>query len=874
MPTHRGPNPSSAGADLAPPSPLRRSSQGAARRPPPPFRNAGTKRSVPGPSRASDERPRTWLWAIYAVLGVCLVGYVISVVIRRNPGSIPLLDNWGVAGFELVLSLLCLGRLLVGRRDRALTLVLGLGLLSWSIGDLTLAIESAGGATPPVPSLADVFYLGFYPLTYAGVFLLARRQIRKFNATTWLDAAIAGLGAAAVCAEFSLRGLSLSGSPLGVATSLAYPIGDLVLLALVVAGSTVLPGRRKTRWLLLAAGYGINAVGDTFNLFQASATGATHVGTVFNAIAWPTSILLVSLSVWLPAGRPDPVSRDRLPGLVVPGIATIGALIILGLSSFLPVDRTAFALAAGTLVIAAIRSGLSLVWLRDLTEERHGQAVTDQLTTLGNRRALFELLDGVLAEQELPHGGRRELAFLFIDLNRFKEVNDAFGHSVGDELLRQLGTRLKGILRSTDLLVRLGGDEFAACLSDANADYGATVARRIGARLEEPFLLGEVKARIGASIGIAVVPDDATNAHDLLRCADLAMYRAKVEGKCFAIYQEELDGHANRLGLVEDLRAAIDAQQLELHYQPQVDLASGDVVAVEALVRWRHPRLGYVPPLEFLPLAEDADLMDPLTVLVLDKALAQCAAWRAEGQPVTISINISTTNLLNPDFLKQVQKRLEHHRLAPSAVVLEITETTAMEQIDQCKRVIQELRDMGVGVSVDDFGAGFTSLAYLGSLAVNELKLDRSFINGLAVREGSRDVTLIRSTINLAHALGLRVVAEGVEEQKSLDLLSSFGCDFAQGYLISRPKPADEVSFYPKAAVASASPDSSPPPAEPAFREDPAPHDEPAPSEQSAPHMKPAPHVKPRNRAVDPSPAHDEVGGQWGYGPLPSTGNL
>jgi diguanylate cyclase (GGDEF)-like protein len=689
--------------------------------------------------------------------------------------------------------------------------------------------------------LADVFYLGFYPLTYTGVFLLARRQIARFNATTWLDGAVAGLGAAAVCAEFSLRGLSshLTGSTASVLTNLAYPVGDLVLLALVVAGSTVLPGRRKTRWLLLAAGYGLNAVGDTFNLLQSSG-GVTHVGDVFNAVAWPTSILLVSVSVWLPSERVERVVREQLPGLVVPGITTIGALAILALSSFFEVNRIAFGLAAGTLVLAAARSGIALFRLRELTVERHSQAVTDQLTTLGNRRALFELLDGLLAERARADGGPSKLAFLFIDLNRFKEVNDSFGHSVGDELLRQLGGRLKGLLRTTDLLVRLGGDEFAACLTGADADYGATVARRISSRLEEPFLLGEVKARISASIGIAVVPGDAANAHDLLRCADLAMYRAKVEGKCFAIYQEELDGHANRLGLVEELRVAIEGRQLELHYQPQVDLATGEVVAVEALVRWPHPRLGYVPPLEFLPLAEDAELMDALTLLVLDKALAQCTAWRAENPNITMSINISTSNLLDAGFPRQVGRLLARHRLAPEAVVLEITETTAMEQIDQCKRVIQELRDVGVGVSVDDFGAGFTSLAYLGSLAVNELKLDRSFINGLGAREGSRDLTLIRSTINLAHALGLRVVAEGVEEQVSLDLLSSFGCDFAQGYLISRPKPAGEVSFHP-GAVSSSSP-------------------APVPARDVA--------VPERNRALP------ERAGPWSYGPLPSPGNV
>ncbi|MBV8432182.1 MAG: bifunctional diguanylate cyclase/phosphodiesterase [Solirubrobacterales bacterium] len=812
---------------------MRNSDHGAARRPPRTVRPSWDA----GSPRFGSLGRGSWLRWVYGILAVCLGIYVVSEVIRNNPSSLPLLDNWGVAAFELLASLLCLGRAFVGSRVRLLPLLLGLGLLSWSTGDLILAAESAGGATPPSPSLADVFYLGFYPLTYAGVFLLARRQITRVNATTWLDGAVAGLGAAAVCAEFSLRSISsLSGSPASVAVNLAYPIGDLVLLALVVAGSTVLPGRRKARWLLLAAGYGLNAVGDTFNLFQASA-GATHVGTVFNAVAWPTSILLVSLSVWLPVERPDPKAREALPGLVVPGIATFGALIILALSSFVNVDRTAFALAAVTLVIAAARSGLSFVRLRELTDERHGQAVTDQLTTLGNRRALFELLDGLLADHQRRQGEGRKLAFLFIDLNRFKEVNDSFGHSVGDELLRQLGSRLKGLLRSTDLLVRLGGDEFAACLTDADADYGATVARRIGARLEEPFLLGEVKARISASIGIAVVPADARNAHDLLRCADLAMYRAKVEGKAFAIYQEELDGHANRLGLVEELRTAIEERQLDLHYQPQVDLTTGEVVAVEALVRWLHPRLGYVPPLEFLPLAEDAELMDSLTLLVLDKALTQCGIWRADKERMTMSINISTSNLLNPAFPRQVQKLLHDHGLPPEALVLEITETTAMEQIDQCKRVIQELRDLGVGVSVDDFGAGFTSLAYLGSLAVNELKLDRSFINGLAATEGSRDLTLIRSTINLAHALGLRVVAEGVEEQTWLDLLSSFGCDFAQGYLISKPKPAGQVSF------------------------------------QREPAHSPRPHPASERSAADRTPGSPDRGGQWTYGPLPSTGS-
>jgi diguanylate cyclase (GGDEF)-like protein len=413
------------------------------------------------------------------------------------------------------------------------------------------------------------------------------------------------------------------------------------------------------------------------------------------------------------------------------------------------------------------------------------------------------MLEGLLADHEVSEEGARPFAFLFVDLNRFKEINDSFGHAVGDQLLMHLGQRLRASLRSSDLLVRLGGDEFAVVLLDADADYGAMVAQRIGAKLEEPFLLGNVRAQIGASIGIAVVPGPATEAVDLLRCADLAMYRAKVEGKGFATYREELDGHGNRLGLVSELRTAIDQGGLELHYQPQVQLATGEVAAVEALVRWRHPRLGYVPPLEFLPLAEDAGLMDLLTAVVLEEALRQCAAWRADHKSLVVSVNISTTNLLDAGLPGLVERLLARHQLEPSALVLEITETTAMADVHRCKQAIQALHDLGLIVSVDDFGAGFTSLAYLSSLAVGELKLDRSFISGLAIARDGRDLALVRSTIDLAHALGLRVVAEGVEDQASLDLLLELDCDLAQGYVISRPRPIGDLSLAPYMAEAS-----------------------------------------------------------------------
>lgn len=767
---------------------------------------AATTGQVTLERRHRAEAPRTHtqrrVTRTYAVMALTVLAYTIWVIVRGSGQGSPAIDNWGVAGFEIVASVLCLGRAAVSGRDRAMVIVMGLGLMAWATGDLALAAESVGGATPPTPSVADAFYIAFYPLTYVALMLLVRRRVKRFSMATWLDGIVAGLGAAAICAAFVFQGVlrSAGGHPGAVAVNLIYPVGDLLLLIMVVGGTAILPGRTRGPWLMLAAGYALQAIGDTFNLFG-SGIGATHVGTAFNSIAWPIAILLVSGSVWLRQTPSDIATHERPPGLLLPGLGTLSALLILLLAALQDADHTAVGLATATLAVAAVRVGASLKRLRNLTEERHTEAITDQLTTLGNRRGLFELLDGLLREHRSGEGDARSLAFLYMDLNRFKEVNDSFGHSVGDELLRQLGTRLSDALRTSDLLVRLGGDEFGVALLDANADYGATVAQRLAAKLEEPFLLGNVRARISVSIGIAVVPDDAVDAHDLLRCADLAMYRAKVDGKSFATYQEEIDGRANRLGLVEELREAIDERKLELHYQPQMDISTGEVVAVEALARWAHPRLGYVPPLEFLPLAEEADLMGPLTTLVLEEALDQVAVWRRRHPDLTVSVNVSTTNLLSENFPDLVVGLLEDRGLSHDALVLEITETTAMADVSRCREVTQELRDRGLVVSVDDFGAGFTSLAYLSSLAVRELKLDRSFINGLSTAGDERDLALVRSTINLAHSLGLRVVAEGVEDESCLDLLMGLDCDVVQGYLISSPKPAGEVSLAPYEAL-------------------------------------------------------------------------
>ncbi|MGA2530358.1 MAG: EAL domain-containing protein [Acidimicrobiales bacterium] len=747
------------------------------------------------------------LWATYSLLCLVLLGYLATLVARSSGEYWTWLDGWVVCGIECVASALCIAKGLVRAPNRVAVLILGLALASWTFGDIVLTIQSIGGATPPAPSLSDVFYLGFYPLAYCAVAMTMRGQLRRPSTPMWLDGAIAGLGAAAACAAFVFSHI-LRSSGTGVAvtvTNLAYPIGDLLLLGLVVGASAMLSGRRRAPWILLASGLALNVVGDTSNLL-AHSLGATRFGWVFNAIAWPVATVVISIAVWL---RPQPsrsFEPERPPGLLLPNLFAASALVVLLVATLHSVSRVAIGLATATLAFVGVRLALSVQSIQTVSLERHRQAVTDDLTGLANRRHLFRVLDAFFAEVKDPHAGDRRMAFLFVDLNHFKEINDSFGHPAGDQLLRQLGDRLSGCLRHGDLLVRLGGDEFAVVLIDGDCEYAKTVAQRLTSSLREPFELDAVKARVSASIGIAMAPTDAADAAGLVWCADVAMYRAKLGNSPFAIFEHNLDDDGDQLRLLEELREAIEVGQLVLHYQPQLDLRSGQILAVEALIRWAHPRLGLIPPSKFLPLAEEASLMWPITKWVFEEAVSQCAAWRITGHGLSVSVNVSSTNLLEPGFAEVVRQQLEHYDLPPSALVLEVTETCLITEFERSRLVIEDLRDLGVVVSIDDFGAGVTSLAYLSSLAVGELKLDRSFILGLAGGETDRDMDLVRSTIDLGHAMGLRIVAEGIEDDVTLSLLAQLGCDLAQGYCISRPMPAGELAFRGSFPAVSAAP--------------------------------------------------------------------
>jgi diguanylate cyclase (GGDEF)-like protein len=774
--------------------------------------------TAPAPAAAaaarSPTRPTARIWIAFAAMGVLLVAYLARFLLRSD-SYWPLVDGWLVDGFELAVSCLCLARGLVRRSGRVVALVLGVGMLSWALGDTSLTIESLGGATVPVPSVADGFFLGFFPFAYVAVVLFMRGETRQLSTPNWLDGAVAGLGAAAILAAFAFSSVQrlAGGDSLEVATDVAYPVADLLLLFLMVGGTAILSGRSKAPWLLLATGVAINIGGDTFNLFG-STVGSTPVGVTVNAIAWPASLLLMSMAMWLRPGPADPFALQKPTGFLLPGLAAVSGLAILVVGTLHHTGRVAIALATATLIVVGVRLALSARTLRLLTKMRYRQSVTDDLTGLGNRRYLFHVLDAYFADEASAPAHERSLAFLFVDLNRFREINDSFGHPAGDEVLKQLGARLKAALQGSDAPIRLGGDEFAVVLMDADAEKATTVARRIAKSLEEPFVLDAVSPRISASIGIALAPADATDSVGLIDRADVAMYRAKShikfggrsEESTFALYEEEqdFDGGGNRLRLAEELGIALQEGQLVLHYQPQLDLLNDEISAVEALLRWSHPRLGLVPPLKFLPVAEEAGLMGPLTEWVLEQALAQCAAWRGAGRRISVAVNVSATNLLDGGFIDLVRTLLERHALAADALVLEITETSIITEFERARIVISRLRDLGLVVSVDDFGAGFTSLAYLSSLAVAELKLDQTLITRMTSGETEREVQLVRATIDLGHALGMRVVAEGVEDEATLALLSDFGCDLVQGYLIDVPRPAGELTFQPPPKPSSA----------------------------------------------------------------------
>ncbi len=745
----------------------------------------GTDRG-PTDSVATDRSGHALLWVMAALLVVLVIRLAMP-----DPFDGPVDGPFGVIAvlFPLIVCVVAVRRSGVRRSE---TLLAAAAVAAFSGANMYYAVAQTMIGTVPVPSPADIGYTLFYPLMLGALAVLVRKQAAGHMRAVWLDSVLGSLGAASVLAVLLspvLDAASQGPHTAASVVSVAMPLFDLLLVATVVGIASSRTLDLGPRWTVLVLGLLVFAATDVvFALWVAE--GTYQFGTPLNA-GWAVGLALVA--VWVEgvarSGRRSHRVSRRPPALAIPVLATASGLAVLVLGTQVHLSVLAVALAGVTLIAAAARTHIAYRQLVSMADLRR-QARTDDLTGLPNRRTLYaDVPDLLAAEPDRPS------ALLLLDLDRFKEVNDSLGHHAGDRLLIQVGTRLALQLQPGDLLARLGGDEFAILLADADGDRAVTVARELRTVLAEPFILEGIALQTGVSVGIALYPDQGDDLNALLRRADMAMYRAKSGHVGYHVFATTDDTRSEvRLRTLDELRTALAVDQLVLHYQPKVALETGAVTGVEALVRWNHPQRGLLMPDSFLDLVEDAGLMQPMTLVVLAKALDQAALWVAAGAPLRVAVNLSASSLIDAELPGQVAAMIAVRGLTPSALMLEITEDSLMADRDRARSVLTQLREHGIEIAIDDFGSGYSSLAYLRDLPIDELKLDRSFIAPMD-RTGHA-AALVASTIALAHSLDLRMVAEGVETRLAYDELARHGCDQAQGFYLSRPVPAATLDSW------------------------------------------------------------------------------
>jgi diguanylate cyclase (GGDEF)-like protein len=768
---------------------------------------AGPTRTQPHDGTDGIRWPPTAVRIALVVLAIGVLAFTLTSALHPNASPSVIFTNSLYSALNVLAAAVIAVRAHRVAADRPAWSLIAAGMALSAAGDVVYAVWVPDGQSP---SAADPLYLAFYPFVYAGLLLLMRARLRRVPLPIRFDTVVCGLAVAAVAAALTAGPIHAAAAraPATVLVGLVYPGGDLILLALAAAMLPIVGWRSGFRWLLLVIGLAGFAVADTLYLFQTSA-GSYRVGTTLDAL-WPASSLLLAMASWAPWWSFAPTPRRAVGSYSVPVACTVLAL---GVAALGHNSRLASTLAALTLVAVAARFSVTF---RDVSmlAESHKHAMTDELTALANRRSLataLTALSGSASAEPWPVtklSARR--ALLLLQLREFQEITTAVGRSLGDELLCRIANRLAHSVRRDDLLARVSEDQFAILMAEGSGLVAACAqADRSLEAFGEPFELDAITVRIDARVAIALCPDHCNHPQELLNRAETAIPHAKSATSKLVVYEPAFEAYSGSdPELIQELRAAsLDDDQLTLHYQPKINAADGSVHSVEALLRWHHPSRGLLLPEEFLPAAELAGLNRRIANRAINLALKQIRCWRDEGVSLAVAVNLSATNLLDLDLAITIERLLQTHRLPPDALIIEITESALVDST-RSRDTVAALQALGVRISLDDYGTGWSSLARLQDVSVDELKLDRIFVERLA--QDPRSVAIVRSTVALARNLGADLVAEGVEDEVTLSALRRYGCAITQGFVHSPPLPPEEFRRW----ITSHAPATTPSPAE------------------------------------------------------------
>ncbi|WP_418005020.1 putative bifunctional diguanylate cyclase/phosphodiesterase [Mycobacterium sp. PDNC021] len=753
-----------------------------------------------------------------AIGGIAVVFAVFAYLVisgERGTVAAKLTYDIGLAVFSAFACLTAVAAYRVNKgRRRRVWMALAIGMAGWVVGNLILFYYHAVlGSPPPFPSVADAAFL-VLPCTVVIASIWTVTADRMSAPRPVLDGVIVAAALFLVCWVLILEDLfaSANSSWMATAVSVAFPISDVVMITLaVLTVSSAAPGQRQSV-ILVCAGLTIVAVADSIWIYVLAQSNSTSPVAI---IGWATGLVLFSAGGLVEARMPPPAAKNRRrladPLLWLPYAPLVSAVVV-GLIDLWPMtsDKPVLVAAAVLVMAALIRQLIVLIQNRRLLFDLAEQTRRDPLTGLGNRLMFNDHLDAAM--QSRAHD-RLPVAVLALDLDDFKMVNDNLGHPSGDELLIDVANRLQGSVPAGHTVARLGGDEFAV-LIQSTAFSATTIAERVIEAFDAPFALSSEKVFIHPSVGLAITHADEpdTTADDLMQRADVALYAAKRTGiggvqtftadmrqvSALDLPQRWSDSGRVQLPanvgvqLLGQLRRAITDSELRLVYQPKVSLATGDIVGVEALLRWPHPELGLLTPAEFLPLIRRNGLIGSVTDTVLEQAVRDASTWFGTGhRNVPVAINLFAPSLTDVDLADRIGAILARNSLPTRALTVEITEQMLLSNMSRTEVVIDRLRKSGLRVSIDDFGSGYSTMSYLRDLPVDELKLDREFV--LPMMQSTRAAAIVQSVINLTHALNIVSVAEGVEDAATAQRLTDYECDIGQGFYFAKPMFAESL---------------------------------------------------------------------------------